>query len=59
MAKAKKAPAAEETSQSIEDQVQAFIKSGGEIEQIETGVSGQLSMAPNKHITLGNKSPKS
>ena len=59
MARAKKAPLEPEvTSESIEDQIQAFIQAGGEIEQIKTGVSGQQSMAPNKHITLGNKSTR-
>ncbi|WP_101759561.1 hypothetical protein [Oceanicoccus sp. KOV_DT_Chl] len=56
MAKAKKNTAETETSRSIDNQIKEFLKSGGEIEHIETGVSGQLSMAPNKHITLGNKS---
>jgi len=54
----KKQPAAVETSLSIEEQTLAFLKSGGEIEQINSGVSGQQSMAGPKHITLGN-TPKS
>ena len=53
--KPKKQPAATETSQSIEEQTKAFLESGGKIEQINTGVSGQQSMAGPKHITLGNK----
>ena len=51
----KKQPAATATSQSIEDQTKAFLESGGKIEQINTGVSGQQSIAGPKHITLGNK----
>jgi hypothetical protein len=51
----KKQPAASETSQSIEDQTRAFLESGGQIEKINSGVSGQQSIAGPKHITLGNK----
>ncbi|ARN73401.1 hypothetical protein [Oceanicoccus sagamiensis] len=54
----KKQPDASETSLSIEEQTAAFLKAGGAIEQIESGVSGQQSMAGPKHITLSNK-PKS
>lgn len=50
----KKQPASTETSQSIEAQTAAFLKAGGEIEQVSSGVSGQQSMAGPKHITLGN-----
>jgi hypothetical protein len=50
----KKQPAATETSLSIEEQTAAFLKSGGAIEAIESGISGQQSMAGPKHITLGN-----
>ena len=51
---AKKQPAAVETSESIAEQTRAFLKSGNKIQQIQTGVSGQPSMAKNKHISLGN-----
>ena len=51
----KKQPAAVETSQSIEEQTRAFLEKGGEIAEINTGVSGQQSLAGPKHITLGNK----
>ena len=54
----KKQPNASETSLSIEEQTAAFLKAGGTIEKIESGVSGQQSMAGSKHITLSNK-PKS
>ncbi len=51
----KKQPALRETSQSIEEQTQAFLEAGGKIQQIDSGVSGQQSMAGPKHISLGNK----
>ena len=51
----KKQPSAVETSMSIEEQTRAFLSGGGKIDQITTGVSGQLSMTGPKHITLGNK----
>jgi SutA RNAP-binding domain len=55
----KKQPAAAETSQSIEDQTKAFLAGGGEVEQINSGVSGQQSMAGPRHITLGNNKSQS
>jgi hypothetical protein len=51
--KPKPAPAVE-TSDSINAQIAAFLKSGGEIQQIEKGVSGQT-FAPSRQITLGKK----
>jgi hypothetical protein len=51
----KKQPAAVQTSQSIEEQTKLFLKSGNKIEVIQSGVSGQQSMAASKHIKLGNK----
>ncbi|MFT5691391.1 MAG: hypothetical protein ACI92E_000719, partial [Oceanicoccus sp.] len=36
----KKAPAATETSLSIEEQTAAFLQSGGAIEHVNSGVSG-------------------
>ncbi len=50
----KKQPAAVETSESIEEQTRLFLKSGNKIDVIQSGVSGQPSMAPSKHIKLGN-----
>jgi len=44
-----------ETSASIANQIDAFLQSGGEIQKINTGVSGQQSVSGPKHITLGNK----
>lgn len=43
------------THLSIEEQTAAFLKSGGKIQQIPTGVSGQTNLAGPKHITLGKK----
>ena len=51
--KAKPAPAVE-TSESINDQIALFLKSGGEIQQIAKGVSGQT-FGPSKQISLGKK----
>ena len=51
----KKQPAAVETSESIEEQTRLFLKSGNKIQVIQSGVSGQQSMAANKNIKLGNK----
>ena len=55
----KKQPAAVETSQSIEEQTKLFLKSGNKIQVIQFGISGQQSMAPSKHIKLGNKTAAS
>jgi hypothetical protein len=44
-----------ETSQSIADQTAEFIKSGGKVEQVPRGVSGQTSLAARKHITISTK----
>lgn len=51
----KKQPAAIETSKSIAEQTRAFLKAGGEIQQINSGISGQQSLAGPRHISLGNK----
>jgi hypothetical protein len=53
-AKAKQA-AADETSLTIEEQTAAFFKSGGKIDYIQTGISGQQGLAGPRHISLGNK----
>jgi hypothetical protein len=44
----KKKPATVDTSSSIEDKIEAFLKAGGEIEHIKSGISGQPSMASTK-----------
>lgn len=46
----KKAPAAVETSKSIEEQTKEFLKSGNKIDVIQSGISGQPSMAAPKVI---------
>ena len=43
-----------QTSDSINAQIAAFLKSGGEIQQIAKGVSGQT-FGPSKQISLGKK----
>ncbi len=50
-----KAPAAVETSETIAEQTAAFLKKGKKIDVIDSGVSGQPSLAANKHIRLGNR----
>lgn len=54
----KKQPAAVETSLTIEEQTKAFLASGGAIEAIDSGISGQQSMAGPRHITLSSNKPK-
>lgn len=49
-----KAAAAVETSESLQTQVAAFLKSGGEIEQVARGVSGQV-WTSSRQITIGKK----
>lgn len=51
----KKQPAAVETSSSIDDKVKAFLEAGGQIEKIESGVSGQQSMAAKKAKSAESK----
>ncbi|MFT7560111.1 MAG: hypothetical protein ACI93R_002026 [Flavobacteriales bacterium] len=51
----KKQPAAVTSSASIAAQTEAFVKAGGKVNQIDSGISGQQSMAGPKHISLGNK----
>lgn len=53
-----KAPAATETSDSIEQQTRDFLKSGGSIENVPRGVSGQQSMAGPKHIRISSGAKK-
>jgi len=48
--------ASTETSESINEQIESFLKSGGKIQQIDSGVSGQQDSRGPKHITLGNSS---
>ncbi|WP_447747543.1 hypothetical protein [Pseudomonas nicosulfuronedens] len=50
-----KAPAATATSEALDAQIAAFLNSGGEIQQIAKGVTGQNYGAPSRHISLGKK----
>ncbi|MCW8886035.1 MAG: hypothetical protein OQK12_12410 [Motiliproteus sp.] len=52
----KKAPT--ETHQTIEEQTKAFLESGGKIQQIDTGVTGQEKLSGPRHIVLGKKATK-
>lgn len=46
----KKAPAAVETSETIEEQTKAFLKQGNKIDVIQSGISGQPSLATPKAV---------
>jgi len=46
----KKQPAAVETSESIAEQTRAFLKAGKKIQVIQSGVSGQPSLAAKKNM---------
>ena len=51
----KKKPAAgAETSLTIAEQTAAFLQSGGEIEQIKTGTTGQVFTTGRKHIVINS-----
>lgn len=50
----KKAPAAVETSESIAEQTKLYLKSGKKIEVVDSGISGQPTLASGKQIKLGN-----
>jgi len=43
------------TSNSIEEQTARFLASGGKIQQIPLGVSGQVATSGPRHITLGKR----
>jgi hypothetical protein len=49
-----KPAAAVETRESLDSQVEAFLKSGGEIKQIARGVSGQV-WTSSRQITISKK----
>jgi len=42
----------------ISEQIEAFLKSGGEIQQIPSGVSGQPSLACRRSMTISEKAPE-
>jgi hypothetical protein len=50
----RKSEPAVETSESLAAQMAAYLKAGGEIQQIPTGVSGQ-SQTPSRQITISRK----
>jgi len=52
----KKQPAAVETSSSLEAKINAFLESGGKIEKIQSGVSGQPSMGSAKPKAAATRS---
>ncbi len=54
-ANSKNSKAASETSESINQQIQAFLKAGGMIEEVKQGVSGQQQVTSKKHITISTK----
>lgn len=47
-----------ETHQTIEEQTKAFLESGGKIQQVATGVTGQQNVTGRRHIDLGKPSSK-
>ncbi|MDR0781455.1 MAG: hypothetical protein LBF16_12320 [Pseudomonadales bacterium] len=48
-------PADDFSSLSIEEQTARFLASGGKIQQIPLGVSGQVATSGPRHITLGKR----
>ena len=52
--KQKKPAVAPETHQSIAEQTEAFLRSGNQIQEIPSGVSGQQGVG-KRHIVLGNR----
>jgi hypothetical protein len=44
----KKQPAAQETSASIAEQTAAFLKAGGKVDYVQSGLSGQPTMTAKK-----------
>ena len=58
MAIKSKKTAASETHLSIKEQTEAFLKAGGEIQQIAKGVSGREDNAGSRQIVLGKNSSR-
>lgn len=56
--KAKKS-ASKETHQTIQDQTAAFLKAGGKIQEVATGVTGQKYVTGRRQIVLGKSSTNS
>lgn len=49
------APAHDFSKGSIEEQTAKFLASGGKVQQIPLGVSGQVATSGPRHITLGKR----
>lgn len=45
----------QETSESLAAEVEKFLASGGKIQEIPQGVSGQVATSGPRHITLGRR----
>ena len=54
--KSRKKVAAETSREDLEKHVAAFLKAGGKVQQIPTGVSGQTSTSGPRQIVLSHKS---
>ena len=48
-------PAEDFSALSIEEQTARFLASGGKVQQIPLGVSGQVATSGPRHITLGKR----
>jgi hypothetical protein len=48
-------PTTDFSSMSIEEQTARFLASGGKVQQIPLGVSGQVATSGPRHITLGKR----
>ena len=46
---------AQETSDSIAEHTARFLAAGGKVQEIPTGVSGQVATSGPRHITLGRR----
>jgi hypothetical protein len=53
--KSKSHNAADDATESLEAQTARFLASGGKIQQIPLGVSGQVATTGPRHITLGKR----
>ncbi len=54
--KSRKKAAADASREDLAEQVAAFLKAGGKVQQIPTGVSGQTSTSGPRQIVLSHKS---
>ncbi|MEQ8954505.1 MAG: hypothetical protein RL120_10250 [Gammaproteobacteria bacterium] len=55
MASKSKKDAAVNTRDDLNEHIEAFLKSGGKVQQIPTGVSGQTSTSGPRQIVLSHK----